>query len=157
MEKNRLKEKVQTWLLMSLNDPIIKILLKNSNLTEIQLETLLIDLLSEKISGKDLIYEEKANMRLKDSKISRGSFNRTLDQAKKNAVRSIYTLILLGYLGLFENTVLSQYIEIANKLNKFMRAYKNLSKNKENNQQDQKTINTIHEELKASLKELTNF
>ena len=66
------------WLNGALNDPIVNILAKNSQLTKTQLETLLIDILAENISGKTLNYDEKAKLRLTRAKISRGSFNRTL-------------------------------------------------------------------------------
>jgi len=46
----KLKESVQVWLTSSLNDPIVKMLTKNSQLTKTQLETLLIDILAENIS-----------------------------------------------------------------------------------------------------------
>jgi len=105
----KLKENVQTWLTRSLNDPIAKILAKNSHLTKIQLETLLIDILSENIAGKQLKYDEKARLRLTKAKISRGAFNRTLKQAKENVAKSIYTVLLLGYLGIFESTTLDPY------------------------------------------------
>ncbi|MEM2522908.1 MAG: hypothetical protein QXW82_07155, partial [Candidatus Bathyarchaeia archaeon] len=91
VERMKLKDIVQQWLKKSLEDPIIKILAKNSHLTKIQLETLLIDVLAENISGKPLKYEEKAKLRLTKAKLSRGAFNRTLKQAEKNIIKSIYT------------------------------------------------------------------
>ncbi|MFB0502191.1 MAG: hypothetical protein ACETVP_06925, partial [Candidatus Bathyarchaeia archaeon] len=107
----RLKNNVQKWLIRSLNDPIVKILTKNSHLTKIQLETLLIDVLAENTAGKSLRYEEKAKLRLLRTKISRGAFNRTLKQARRNTIQSIYTILLLGYLGIFEDTRLDPYLE----------------------------------------------
>ncbi|MEM1767694.1 MAG: hypothetical protein QXD86_07120, partial [Candidatus Bathyarchaeia archaeon] len=59
-----LKEGVQFWIKKLMEDPIVKILAKNSHLTKIQLETLLINILAENISGKPLKYEEKAKLRL---------------------------------------------------------------------------------------------
>ena len=97
LERLKGKNHVQLWLINSLNDPLVKILLKNSHLTKIQLETLLIDILAENISNKPLKYEEKARFRLERAKISRGAFNRTLSQAKQNTIKSIYTIIILGY------------------------------------------------------------
>ena len=74
----KLKDNVQLWLNGALNDPIVKILSKNSQLTKTQLETLLIDILAENMAGKTLNYDEKARLRLTKAKLSRGSFNRTL-------------------------------------------------------------------------------
>ena len=45
-----MKEKAQNWLNYVLADPMVKILAKNSHLTKIQLETLLIDVLAENIA-----------------------------------------------------------------------------------------------------------
>ena len=105
-----IKERVQTYLKGALNDPIVKLLSENSQLTKIQLETLLIDLLADNLTGKLLKYDEKANFRLIKAKISRGSFNRTLKQSKENVIKSIYTILLLGYLGVLETSSLSPYL-----------------------------------------------
>ena len=151
-----LKENVQTWLNGSLNDPIVNILSRNSHLTKTQLETLLIDVLSENISGKQLKYDEKARLRLTKAKISRGAFNRTLGQAKGNVVKSIYTVLLLGYLGVFEDTTLDPYLEVANKLHECIAAYKNLPNKDAERNKHLKTIESIREELETSLRELAN-
>jgi len=148
----RLKEEAQKWLIQSLNDPIVKILAKNSNLTKTQLETLLIDILAEKISGKSLKYDQKAKLRL--LAVSRGAFNRTLRQARRNLIQSIYTILLLGYLGVFEDTSLDPYLEIANKLQTYMKAHRNVTEKREINEY-LRIINTLREELEASLEKLS--
>lgn len=153
MEPLRLKEGVQKWLKRSINDPIVKILTKNSNLTKTQLETLLIDILAENISGKSLKYDQKARLRL--SAVSRGAFSRTLRQAKRNVIQAIYTILLLGYLGVFEDTRLDPYLEIANKLQTYMKAYRDLAGKREINEY-LRIINTLREELEASLEQLSN-
>jgi len=155
-QKMKLKESVQTWLISSLNDPIVKILAKNSHLTKIQLETLLIDVLSENIARKPLKYDEKARLRLTKAKISRGSFNRTLKQAKENIVKSVYTILLLGYLGVFESTTLDPYLEIANKLQEYLDAYKTVVNREININEQVKFIEILREELKTGLKKLSN-
>jgi ABC-type microcin C transport system duplicated ATPase subunit YejF len=147
----KLKENVHLWLVRSLNDPITEILYKNSHLTKTQLETLLIDILAENISGKALNYDEKARLRLTKAKISRGAFNRTLKQAKGNVIKSIYTILLLGYLGVFESTTLDPYIEIANRLKEYVEAHKSMANTSEN----LKIIKIIREELEASLERLS--
>lgn len=148
----KLKEKVHLWLTSSLNDPITEILYKNSHLTKTQLEILLIDILAENISGKNLTYDEKSSLRLTKAKTSRGAFNRTLKQAKENVIKSIYTIILLGYLGVFESTALDPYIEIANKLKEYLEAHKDLSK-EDNSKYEHLKI--IREELENGLKRLS--
>ena len=151
----KLKENVQTWLIRALNDPMVQILSKNSHLTRTQLETLLIDILSENISGKTLKYDEKARFRLTRSTISRGAFNRTLRQAKENVTRAIYTVLLLGYLGIFESTTLDPYLEVANKLQDYVEAYREAI-NKNEKGERLKAINMMREQLETSLEQLSN-
>lgn len=152
----KLKEGVQAYLIGSLKDPIVNILAKNSHLTKTQLETLLIDVLSENLAGKQLKYDEKAKLRLTKAQISRGAFNRTLRQSKENVIKSIYTVLLLGYLGVFENTTLDPYLEIANKLRQYTEAYKSALGNGNNAEEQLRIIAIIKEELETSLKQLSN-
>ncbi len=150
----KLKEGVQAWLNGALNDPIVKILAKNSQLTKTQLETLLIDVLAENMAGKQLKYDEKAKLRLTKAKISRGAFNRTLKQSKENVIKSIYTVLLLGYLGVFESTTLDPYLEIANKLHEYLEAHKDIPIESAELKGHLKVIEIIREELERSLKQL---
>jgi hypothetical protein len=151
-----LKDSVQIWLKGSLSDPIVQILAKNSQLTKTQLETLLIDILAENISGKQLKYDDKAALRLTRAKISRGSFNRTLKQSKENVIKSIYTVLLLGYLGVFESTTLDPYLEIANKLKEYSEAHQDMPSKEEELKDHLKLIEIIREELETSLKRLSS-
>ena len=152
----KLKESVQPWLTASLSDPIATIIAKNSHLSRIQLETLLIDILSENLAGKPLKYDEKARLRLTKAQISRGSFNRTLAQAKNNVIKSIYTVLLLGYLGVFETTTLDPYLEIANKLRAYLEAYKDIPNDRAQMDEHLKLIEMIRNELESSLKQLSS-
>jgi hypothetical protein len=151
----KLKESVQAWLIGALNDPIVKVLAKNSQLTKTQLETLLIDILAENVARKQLKYDEKARLRLTRAKLSRGSFNRTLKQAKENVIKSIYTVLLLGYLGVFESTTLDPYLEIANKLKDYVEAHKDIPDEDKELKDRLKVIEIIREELETSLKQLS--
>ena len=151
----KLKDSVQAWLNGALNDPIVNILAKNSQLTKTQLETLLIDVLAENIAGKSLNYDEKAALRLTKAKLSRGAFNRTLEQSKKNVTRSIYTVLLLGYLGVFESTTLDPYLEIANKLKEYVEAFDNMPEGLEEAENRIKSIELIKEEIEKSLKQFS--
>jgi hypothetical protein len=139
-----------------MNDPVAKILAKNSHLTTTQLETLLIDILSESIAGKQLKYDEKARLRLTKAQITRGAFNRTARQAKENVIKSIYTVLLLGYLGIFESTVLDPYLEIAHKLRDYLEAYRSIPNKSDRLEEHLKVIEIIREELENSLKLLSN-
>jgi hypothetical protein len=148
-----LKEKAQNWINYSLNDPLVKILAKNSTLTKIQLETLLIDVLAENITDKDLKYDEKAKLRI--LAVSRGAFNRSLRQARHNVTQAIYTILLLGYLGVLEEISLEPYLEAANKLKAYIDTQRELRKKRPEKEQI-KTLKILHEELKISLEELSN-
>ena len=146
---------MQIWLTGALSDPIVQILAKNSQLTKTQLETLLIDVLAENLSEKHLKYDEKAELRLTNAKITRGSFNRTLRQSKENVVKSVYTVLLLGYLGVFESTKLDPYLEIANKLHEYLEAHEKGLESQQNPEERLKLIGIIREELESSLKRLS--
>ncbi|MEM2118567.1 MAG: hypothetical protein QW840_00390 [Candidatus Bathyarchaeia archaeon] len=150
----RLKEGVQMWINGSLKDPIVSILAKNSHLTKTQLETLLIDVLAENIANKPLTFDEKARLRLTKAKLTRGAYNRTLKQAKENTIKSLYTVLLLGYLGILESATLSPYLEIANKLKEYMESCKELPVKSETSSEHLKVIEIIREELENSLNQL---
>ncbi|MBX5327090.1 MAG: hypothetical protein ACQXXH_07640 [Candidatus Bathyarchaeia archaeon] len=151
-----LKENAQKWLQNALNDVITKILLKNSNLTKIQLETLLIDVLAENYVDKPLNYDEKGRLRLNKASVSRGSFNRTLIQAKNNVTEAIYTVLLLGYLGIIQTTSLSPFLEAANKLQTYTNAYKALSDGEGDAAEQLKVITMLRDELTSILEQLTH-
>ncbi len=148
------KASVQASIIRALEDPIAKILLKGGHLTKIQLETLLIDVLSDNAAGRRLKYDEKARLRLTKSKISRGAFNRTLNQAKSNVIKAIYTLILLGYLGILDGTSLDNYLEIANKLDSYMSAYRKLSHGSKDSEEKMEIMEIMRKELEMGLKQL---
>lgn len=147
-----MKEKAQNWIKYTLTDPMVKILSKNSHLTKTQLETLLIDVLAENISDKSLKYDEKAQIR--HLAVSRGAFNRSLRQARQNVIQSIYTILLLGYVGILEDTSLEPYIEVANKLQTYIETQRKLVK-KVPKQEHLRSVALLHEELTKSLEELT--
>jgi hypothetical protein len=108
------------------------------------------------MAGKQLKYDEKARLRLTKAQITRGAFNRTARQAKENVIKSIYTVLLLGYLGIFESTVLDPYLEIARKLHNYLEAYKSTPDKGDKLEEHLKAIETIREELENGLKRLSN-
>lgn len=138
------------------SDPIAKILIKNSNLTKIQLETLLIDILAQNVSGKVLKYEEKARLRLIKAGVSRGSFNRTLKQARRNVIQAIYTIFLLGYLGIFDSANLNPYLEISRKLKDYADMYKDVFQGNKLSEEHFRIIKILSEELETFLSALSN-
>ena len=134
---------------------MVKIFIKNSNLTKTQLETFLIDVLAENMAGKTLKYDEKARMRLLRGGVSRGAFNRTLRQARVNVIRSVYTVLLLGYLGVFETTSLDPYLEVANKLQTYLSAYRGTGKEQKGMDEQVRIMNMLRAELESSLEDLS--
>lgn len=100
-------------------DPIAGILLKHSNLTSIQFETLIIDLISDHISNIELIYIDKTIFRSK--KVSRGSFSRTLSQARRNIISAIYTILLLCYIDVFDEPPFDEYRLLSEKLKEYVK------------------------------------
>lgn len=129
MPEKKKDTETSSWARRMLRDPITQLLAEHSHLTEVQLETLLIDYLSDGFHGKHLDYETKASIRSKPQKpssnnrVSRGAFNRSLAQARRNVTKSIFTLVLLGYLGLFETPSLMRYQDLAETIRSYTREY----------------------------------
>lgn len=130
-------EETRSWARRMLRDPITQILADQSHLTKVQLETLVIDFLIDGFGEKKLDYQTKAALReLKQETsynkgVSRGAFNRSLAQARKNVIKSIFTLILLGYLGLFETPSLMRYQDLAENIRSYAREYDMVATNSE--------------------------
>ena len=124
MNLMEIEKSVKEWLDRIYQDPLVNILLKNSSLTEIQLETMLIDILAEEISQSKISYENKRVMRISKSNISKGSYNRTLRQARKNIRRSVSTLLLLGYLDLLDTPNLLPFIDLSRQLERYKELYR---------------------------------
>jgi hypothetical protein len=100
----------------TLRDRILSALLQRSNLTKIQFETLLVDQLGHDMANKRLTRSDMAQLRQDQKQISRGSFNRTLRQARENVVESIHTVLLLGYSGLTESPSIAPFLEASERL-----------------------------------------
>jgi len=114
-------EEIRAWLNNALSDPLASILTKYSHLTKIQFESVLIDLATEYLGRNGLKYEDKAKLRSRA--VSRGAFNRSLSQARKNIISSIYTTLLLSYVGLLRGSVFDEYDTLAQKLRDFVALY----------------------------------
>ena len=110
-------ENYQKVIEKTFSDPLTDILLNNSNLTRIQFETLIIDMLTDIISENKLSFNEKTLFR--SNKVSRGSFSRSLSQARKNIISSIFTVVLLSYIGVFEEQPFDEYYVLAEKLKEY--------------------------------------
>jgi len=120
-------ENIKIFINRSFKDPVTGILLKNSNLTKIQFETLIIDLVSENVSDVGITYKNKAILRSKN--VSRGSFSRTLSQARSNIISAIYTILLLSYIGFFQEAPFEDYHHLSNKLREYVKIVQNSGRN----------------------------
>lgn len=98
-------------------DPVTRLLLGSSQLTLAQLETLLANSFGEEN------HFEKARRRLyrpSGRSVSRGAFNRTLIQAENNVIRSLYTVLLLGYAGLYDSASLQPFVELSDTIQSYV-------------------------------------
>ena len=130
-------------------DPLTDLLLKNSVLTRTQFETLVIDMLTDIISEKKVSFQQKTLLRSK--KISRGSFSRSLSQARANVVSSVFTIVLLSYIGVFDERPFDEYYFLAEKL----KEYATLTDSSEFNY-SKASLKRFEEELVKGIKELTS-
>jgi|YelNatPaOPRAMG01_1025707.scaffolds.fasta_scaffold52067_3 hypothetical protein len=139
-------EEFQEWIKQNLNDPLAKTLLENSSLTKTQFETFLIDALSKHYHSAFSNSEIKTMLRLR-GKVSRGAFNRTKAQAIKNIIKAIYTILLLGYVGIFDSSKLDPFIELSQKLDNYIKAIKK----EENYEKYNWIVRILEEELREAL------
>jgi hypothetical protein len=110
-------EPYQNIIEKTFQDPLTDLLLRNSHLTRTQFETLIIDLLTDIMSEEKVSFYQKTLFRQK--KVSRGSFSRSLAQARKNVVSSIFTVVLLSYMGVFDERPFDEYHILAEKLKEY--------------------------------------
>lgn len=111
-------EGYQNIIQKTFQDQIADLLLKNSNLTRVQFETLVIDLLTDVISDDKVSFSQKAYFR--SNKVSKGSFSRSLAQARGNVISSIFTIVLLSYIGVFDARPFDDYYFLAEKLKEYV-------------------------------------
>ena len=108
------------------------------------------------MSGKTLKYDEKARLRLIKAGVSRGSFNRTLKQARKNVIQAIYTILLLGYFGVFDSASLNPYLEVSHKLKAYADMCKDIFQGNKPTEEHLRIIKILNQELEAILNSLSN-
>jgi hypothetical protein len=132
-------------------DSILQLLLEKSHLTRIQAETLFIDALTNDLAEKIMNTDEKAKLRSENRGLSRGAFNRTLNQAKSNIKRSIFTILLLNYVGLLPSRELVFFEEATHKLREYFDAYKGLSNTENKSSESYRTLRILRSELEDFL------
>jgi hypothetical protein len=143
-----------------LDEPILKILLENSVLTRVQLETFLIDLVIEDSSRIRIPYQEKALYRsrthAKKKGISRGAYNRTLNQARRNTTKCLHTMLLLAYLGLFDFAVFRPFEEVASRIGDYRLVREVLAGRSELSSEDIESYRSAEETIVAALEDLSS-
>ncbi|MGD9394968.1 MAG: hypothetical protein PVJ05_00905 [Candidatus Thorarchaeota archaeon] len=143
-----------------LREPILKKLQEGSVLSEPQMETLLIDLVVEDSFGAHITYEDKATYRSKrgtrSKGVSRGSFNRTLNQARRNLSRCLYTMLLLAYLGLFELTIFRPFEEVAARIGDYRRIRDILAGKTELSTEELESVRATERTIMSALDELSS-
>ena len=111
------EDNYQNIIQKTFQDPLTDLLLKNSVLTKTQFETLVIDMLTDIISEEKVSFQQKSLLRNK--KTSRGSFSRSLSQARSNVISSVFTIVLLSYIGVFDERPFDEYYVLAEKLKEY--------------------------------------
>lgn len=101
-----------------MNNPIIKLFYPDSettkgskewtNLTKIQLETLIVDLVTDEINP-ELGYLERGEIR----SVTKRSFYRTLEQARLNLIRAMFTIMIAAVLNVIDSPRLSDFNELS--------------------------------------------
>ncbi|MHA1942842.1 MAG: hypothetical protein ACW96M_00415 [Candidatus Thorarchaeota archaeon] len=142
-----------------LREPILKKLQEGSVLSEAQIETLIIDLVVEDSYGSHITYENKASYRSKlgtrSRGVSRGAFNRTLKQARRNLTRCFYTMLLLAYLGLFEHTIFRPFEEVAARIGDYRRIRDILAGKAELTAEELESVRVTERTIMSALDELS--
>lgn len=158
-EKKRMKQ-LTSGARQVLKEPILKKLQEGSVLSETQMETLLIDLVVEDSYGAHITYEDKAAHRSKQGTrshgVSRGAFNRTLRQARRNLTRCLYTMLLLAYLGLFEITIFRPFEEVAARIGDYRRIRDILAGKTELTPEELESVRATERIIMSALDELSS-
>ena len=141
--------KAQNMIQKAFQDPISDLLLKKSNLTKIQFETLIIDLLIDIISNEKIPFKQKTLFRTK--KVSRGSFSRTLGQARGRVISSIFTIILLSYVGIYDVKPFEEYQNLSEKLRDYLTLIEQVKPN-----QSKILLKRIEDELTLGIESLSH-
>lgn len=113
-------EHVQKRISGLFQDPLCKILMEKSFFTEIQLETLLIDYLTYGTMEPRIPQSSKTLARQKAKGRSRGSYNRVLRQARTKLEKTLYSMLLLGYLGILGHSRWTSFIETSDKMQQYL-------------------------------------
>ena len=94
------------------DDNLLQSIFEESNLTKTQLDSLLLAF-QYKIEG----YSLGEIVKMRDSgPVSKGSYLRTLGQAQSNFRSSLYTLLLVVYLGILDTSTVADFVALSDRL-----------------------------------------
>ncbi|MHA2423419.1 MAG: hypothetical protein ACXAEF_01435 [Candidatus Thorarchaeota archaeon] len=159
-KKNESLKQLTTGARQVLKEPLLKKLQEGSVLSKAQMETLLIDLVVEDSYGSHITYEDKAAFKTKQGTrsrgVSRGAFNRTLKQARRNISRCLYTMLLLAYLGLFEQTIFRPFEEVAARIGDYRRIRDILAGKTDLTKEEIESIRATERMITSALDELSS-
>jgi len=148
-------EQVQSpidWSLARLKDDrLAKTLLQNSHLTEVQFTTLVIDALWP--TSQPLSEDERP--RSGRRRVSKGAFNRSLAQARRNVIKSIYTVFLLAYFGLFDSPKLEPFLRLGDEMKTFLDAKHETGQKGDSERYD--AMKALENALESSIDELARM
>jgi len=89
-------------------------------LTQVQFVTFITDLLW--LTGETSGDHERPHRRTGRRQVSKGAFNRSLAQARRNVIKSVYTIFLLAYFGLFDSPKLEPFLRLGDEMKTFQDA-----------------------------------
>ena len=101
------------------DDNLLQSIFEESNLTKTQLDSLLLAF-QYKIEGYSL--DEIVKMR-DSGPVSKGSYLRTLGQAQSNFRGSLYTLLLVVYLGILDTSTVADFVALSDRLSSLKDMY----------------------------------
>ncbi len=142
-------EEAQKMIQKAFQDPITDLLLKKSNLTRTQFETLMIDLLIDVMSEEKIPFKQKTLFRKKI--VSRGSFSRTLGQARSRVIAAVCTIVLLSYVGVYDTKPFEEYQNLSEKLREYLTTVEQASPS-----QSKILLRRIEEELALGIESLSH-
>ena len=94
------------------DDNLLQSIFEESSLTKTQLDSLLLAF-QYKIKGYSL--DEIVKMR-DSGPVSKGSYLRSLGQAQSNFRSSLYTLLLVVYLGILDTSTVADFVALSDRL-----------------------------------------
>lgn len=140
------------WSLIRLkNDRLAHTILQNSHLTEVQFATLVIDVLWPTSQPQPQNRGPRSGRR----RVSKGAFNRSLAQARRNVVKSIYTVFLLAYFGLFDSPKLEPFLRLGDEMKTFLDAKHETGQKNDPERYD--AMKAVENALESSIGELARM